>query len=162
MPTRFVPNYLFRKGRRFDAHQAFTNFQFRRKFSTCINGCQSPLPPPSSGQVSAYLSNVKPSISGTSSANGVTTATVPQTTETEGGCSTSVDGVGGSSENNNDNNNSRTNQSIRGEVLDLAADLRTFRPGDRLDIPYELTVSESIQEFWQSAFHSQDRINTSR
>jgi hypothetical protein len=55
-----------------------------------------------------------------------------------------------------------TAPSIRGEVLDLAADLRTFRPGDRLDIPYELTVSESIQEFWQSAFHSQDRINTSR
>ena len=51
---------------------------------------------------------------------------------------------------------------VRGEVLDLAADLRTFRPGDRLDIPYELTITDSLQDFWQSAFHSQDRINTSR
>jgi hypothetical protein len=39
---------------------------------------------------------------------------------------------------------------VQGEVLDLAADLRTFRPGDKLDIPYELTVSESMQDFWQS------------
>eukprot|EP00529_Nitzschia_sp_RCC80_P041830 CAMPEP_0113455150 /NCGR_PEP_ID=MMETSP0014_2-20120614/8228_1 /TAXON_ID=2857 /ORGANISM="Nitzschia sp." /LENGTH=477 /DNA_ID=CAMNT_0000346573 /DNA_START=96 /DNA_END=1529 /DNA_ORIENTATION=+ /assembly_acc=CAM_ASM_000159 len=51
---------------------------------------------------------------------------------------------------------------VRGEVLDLAADLRTFRPGDKLDIPYELTITESMQDFWQSAFHSQDRINTSK
>lgn len=51
---------------------------------------------------------------------------------------------------------------VRGQILDLAADLRTFRPGDKLDIPYELTVSESMQDFWQSAFHSQDRIHTSR
>ena len=39
---------------------------------------------------------------------------------------------------------------IHGETLNLAADLRTFRPGDKLEIPYELTVTESIQEFWQS------------
>ena len=39
---------------------------------------------------------------------------------------------------------------LHGEVLDLAADLREFRVGDRLDIPYEITVSESIQDFWQS------------
>ena len=39
---------------------------------------------------------------------------------------------------------------LHGEVLDLAADLREFRVGDRLDIPYELTVSESMQDFWQS------------
>ena len=39
---------------------------------------------------------------------------------------------------------------MKGEVLDLAADLRTFRPGDKLDIPYELTVSETMQDFWQS------------
>mmetsp|Transcript_18776 Transcript_18776/g.28967 ORF Transcript_18776/g.28967 Transcript_18776/m.28967 type:complete len:438 (+) Transcript_18776:151-1464(+) len=51
---------------------------------------------------------------------------------------------------------------VRGEVLDLATDLRSARPGDRLDIPYELTVTESMHDFWQSAFHSQDRINTSR
>ena len=39
---------------------------------------------------------------------------------------------------------------LTGQLLDLAADLRTFRPGDKLDIPYELTVSESMQDFWQS------------
>lgn len=39
---------------------------------------------------------------------------------------------------------------IQGQVLDLAADLKTFRPRDKLDIPYELTVSESMQDFWQS------------
>lgn len=39
---------------------------------------------------------------------------------------------------------------LQGQVLDLAADLRTFRPGDKLEIPYELTVSESMQDFWQS------------
>lgn len=39
---------------------------------------------------------------------------------------------------------------IQGEVLDLAADLRTFRAGDKLEIPYELTVSESMQDFWHS------------
>lgn len=51
---------------------------------------------------------------------------------------------------------------IQGEVLDLAVDLRALRPGDKLDIPYELTVSESLHDFWQSAFHSQERIHTSR
>jgi acyl-ACP thioesterase len=35
-------------------------------------------------------------------------------------------------------------------MLNLAADLRTVRPGDKLEIPYELTVSESMQDFWQS------------
>jgi hypothetical protein len=39
---------------------------------------------------------------------------------------------------------------VEGQVFDLAADLRTFRPGSKLDIPYELTVSESMQDFWQS------------
>lgn len=39
---------------------------------------------------------------------------------------------------------------IQGETLNLAADLRTFRPGDKLEIPYEMTVSESIYDFWQS------------
>ena len=34
---------------------------------------------------------------------------------------------------------------IKGEVLDLAVDLRSTRPGDRIDIPYELTISESMQ-----------------
>jgi hypothetical protein len=29
-------------------------------------------------------------------------------------------------------------------------------------VPYELTITESMQDFWHSAFHSQDRIYTSR
>jgi len=39
---------------------------------------------------------------------------------------------------------------IQGEALNMAADLRTFRPGDKLEIPYELTVTDSMQDFWQS------------
>ena len=51
---------------------------------------------------------------------------------------------------------------VKGEVLDLAVDLRTARPGDTIDSPYELTVSESMYDFWSCCFHSQDRISTSR
>jgi hypothetical protein len=156
-----VSSLLFHEVRSFAAQQTFPNFQFRLKFSSSLNGCLSPVPPASSFHVSSYLSSVSPSISVTSTTVGGKEAVVPQTTETgcgDDGDRTSAGGVGGVS----DNNNSMTKASIRGEVLDLAADLRTFRPGDRLDIPYELTISESMQEFWQSAFHSQDRINTSR
>jgi hypothetical protein len=49
-----------------------------------------------------------------------------------------------------DDDNNHQQHWIQGQVLDLAADLRAFRPGDKLDIPYELTVSESLQDFWQS------------
>jgi acyl dehydratase len=52
--------------------------------------------------------------------------------------------------------------SIQGEVLDLAVNLKTVRPGDRLDIPYEMTITESMHDFWNSLFHGQDRIHTSR
>lgn len=76
--------------------------------------------------------------------------------------SSSINTAVESGDGGDDHNESSPPGTIRGEVLDLAADLRNFRPGDRLDIPYELTVSEGLQEFWQSAFHSQDRINTSR
>jgi hypothetical protein len=54
-----------------------------------------------------------------------------------------------------------TDKFIHGEVLDLSVNLQALRPGDILDIPYELTVSEAMQDFWQSAFHSQDRLQTS-
>lgn len=47
------------------------------------------------------------------------------------------------------------------QVLDYAINLRTSRPGTEVDIPYELTLTESLSEFWQSSFHTQDRINTS-
>ena len=51
---------------------------------------------------------------------------------------------------------------IFGELIEHAIDLRSVRPGDKIHIPYELTISESMQDFWHSAFHSQDRISTSR
>mmetsp|Transcript_63683 Transcript_63683/g.94547 ORF Transcript_63683/g.94547 Transcript_63683/m.94547 type:complete len:259 (+) Transcript_63683:198-974(+) len=51
---------------------------------------------------------------------------------------------------------------IQGEVLDLAINLqKSTCTGDTIQIPYELTITESIHDFWQSAFHSQDRIHTS-
>uniref|UniRef100_A0A7S2UZD2 MaoC-like domain-containing protein n=1 Tax=Fibrocapsa japonica TaxID=94617 RepID=A0A7S2UZD2_9STRA len=50
---------------------------------------------------------------------------------------------------------------VEGEVLDQLARLEYIRPGEKLDIPYEITVSHSMQDFWQSAFYSYDRVNTS-
>jgi acyl dehydratase len=50
----------------------------------------------------------------------------------------------------------------QGFVLDHAVDLRNVRPGDRVDIPYELTISETMQDFWFAAFFDQNRIHTSR
>ena len=51
---------------------------------------------------------------------------------------------------------------VKAEILDLAVDMRTARPGDVINSPYELTVSESMQELWGCCFHSQNRISTSR
>jgi hypothetical protein len=34
---------------------------------------------------------------------------------------------------------------IHGEVLDRAVDLRHSRPGDRIDVPYEITVTDAMQ-----------------
>jgi hypothetical protein len=51
--------------------------------------------------------------------------------------------------------------SILGEVLDSAVDLRNVRPGEVVTVPYELTISHSFRDFWQSGFYSHDRINTS-
>jgi hypothetical protein len=51
-------------------------------------------------------------------------------------------------------NQSSNNDWIQGETLNLAADLRTFRPGDKLEIPYEMTISEGMQDFWQSVSYS--------
>ena len=50
---------------------------------------------------------------------------------------------------------------IRGETIDNAVDLKKVRPGDVVEVPYELTVSSAFRDFWQSAFYSHDRINTS-
>jgi acyl dehydratase len=54
------------------------------------------------------------------------------------------------------------NQLLQGIVLDHAIDLRSVRPGDRLDIPYELTISETLTDFWFACFFDQSRIHTSR
>ena len=50
---------------------------------------------------------------------------------------------------------------IKGVIVDTAADLKKARPGDIIEVPYELTVSTAFRDFWQSAFYSHDRINTS-
>mmetsp|Transcript_16608 Transcript_16608/g.24995 ORF Transcript_16608/g.24995 Transcript_16608/m.24995 type:complete len:417 (+) Transcript_16608:65-1315(+) len=50
---------------------------------------------------------------------------------------------------------------ISGEILDHTVDLSKCRPGDVIDLPYELTVNQSIRDMWQSAFYSHDRVNTS-
>lgn len=51
---------------------------------------------------------------------------------------------------------------LKGSTIDHAVDLNSLRPGDRLDIPYEMTVTDALVEFWHGAFYSQDRIHTSR
>jgi acyl dehydratase len=56
---------------------------------------------------------------------------------------------------------SSSSQSIIGEIIDHAVDLKNVRPGETIDLPYELTVASSMRDFWQSAFYSHDRINTS-
>lgn len=50
---------------------------------------------------------------------------------------------------------------VVGEVIDNAVNLLNARPGDTVEVPYEVTVSSSFRDFWQSAFYSHDRINTS-
>jgi len=53
------------------------------------------------------------------------------------------------------------NNSIVGEIIDHAIDLTKARPGETIDVPYEVTISDSFRDFWQSAFYSHDRVNTS-
>jgi len=57
--------------------------------------------------------------------------------------------------------NGEVTKSIKGEIIDNAVDITNIRPGERIEIPYEVTVSNSFRDFWQSAFYSHDRINTS-
>lgn len=54
-----------------------------------------------------------------------------------------------------------SNRTIVGEIIDHAVDLKNVRPGETIDLPYELTIASSMRDFWQSAFYSHDRINTS-
>lgn len=53
------------------------------------------------------------------------------------------------------------NAKVVGSVIDNAVDLRKVRPGEVIDVPYEMTMASSFRDFWQSAFYSHDRINTS-
>jgi hypothetical protein len=50
---------------------------------------------------------------------------------------------------------------VEAKSLDVAVDLHVLRPGDSLDIPYELTVTDTFADLWHSAFLSQDRLQTS-
>ena len=52
-------------------------------------------------------------------------------------------------------------KTLTGKVIDHAVDLTRTRPGESIDVPYEVTISHSMRDFWQSAFYSHDRINTS-
>ena len=56
----------------------------------------------------------------------------------------------------------KARQMLRGKVLDFSLNLRTVRPGDKVNIPYQITLTESMQEFWFSSFFDQNRIHTSR
>jgi hypothetical protein len=60
-----------------------------------------------------------------------------------------------------DINAADTQSPITGEIVDKTVDLTQLRPGDKIDLPYELTINHSFRDFWQSAFYSHDRINTS-
>jgi len=53
------------------------------------------------------------------------------------------------------------NLMVRPTALDLSVDLRQSCPGDVIDVPYELTISEGMLDFWHGAFHDQNRISTS-
>ena len=50
---------------------------------------------------------------------------------------------------------------LRGTVLDHSVDLLKVRPGDKLDIPYQITITETHQDLWHSAFFDNNRIHTS-
>jgi len=46
-------------------------------------------------------------------------------------------------------------------VIDHSVNLQHARPGDVIEVPYELTVGGEFRELWFSAFYNHDRINTS-
>ena len=62
---------------------------------------------------------------------------------------------------NHDTFSYNTTKSVVGETIDIAIDMTKVRPGEVIDVPYEITISHSLRDFWQSAFYSHDRINTS-
>mmetsp|Transcript_13058 Transcript_13058/g.26662 ORF Transcript_13058/g.26662 Transcript_13058/m.26662 type:complete len:411 (+) Transcript_13058:5-1237(+) len=54
-----------------------------------------------------------------------------------------------------------TNPTVKGAVIDHSVNLQHARPGDVIEVPYELTVGGEFRELWFSAFYNHDRINTS-
>ena len=46
-------------------------------------------------------------------------------------------------------------------ILQNSIDIHKLRPGETIEIPYELTLTTSFRDFWQSSFYCHDRINTS-
>lgn len=50
---------------------------------------------------------------------------------------------------------------VTGEVLEQSIDLSKCRPGEEIEVPYEVTINHSFRDMWQSAFYSHDRIQTS-
>lgn len=50
---------------------------------------------------------------------------------------------------------------IKPVIIDHAINLQKVRPGEIISVPYELTITSSFRDMWQSAFYSHDRINTS-
>ncbi|KAL7489564.1 hypothetical protein ACHAW6_015220 [Cyclotella cf. meneghiniana] len=71
------------------------------------------------------------------------------------------DGKKGPQRANGEDKHEYSDKFMKGEVLDHSINLRTSRPGTEIKVPYELTLTESLHDFWQSSFHSQDRVHTS-
>ena len=51
---------------------------------------------------------------------------------------------------------------LKGTVLDHSINLQNVRPGDQIEVPYEITLTETMVDFWLSAFFDLNRISTSR
>lgn len=62
---------------------------------------------------------------------------------------------------NTSSNQNQPKNTVKGVVLDQSIDLQRVRPGEEIDVPYQLTLGSSMRDFWQSAFYCNDRINTS-
>jgi len=51
---------------------------------------------------------------------------------------------------------------VRGELMESSIDLRNVAPGETIELPYELTVNGALRELWTTAFHTTNRLVTSR
>lgn len=55
----------------------------------------------------------------------------------------------------------RFDSSVLGQVLDQSLDPKQIRVGQKLNIPYELTIGDSWRDIWHSCFYQHDRLYTS-